>query len=171
MTSRHGAHPGIANRWLTPDHLAEIWYQSFQQKDWAAELVGSSRAACRIYLRNMLAHWSHDDDAFADDLEIWVDNFMAPGNLQGGFNWYVSAHAARLAMMKGTAPKLPPIDIPTFILWGRHDPVIKADWSDNVGETFTRATVEIAENAGHFVHYEDPALAAGKMAAFFAGLD
>lgn len=161
-------YPGIGNRWLVPEHLAEIWYQSFQQKDWAAELVGSSRAACRIYFKNMLAHWAHDDHAFDTDLEIWVDNFMAPGNLQGGFNWYVSAHEARMAMIKGTAPKLAAIETPTFILWGRHDPVIKAEWADKVDDHFTRATVEIAEDAGHFVHYEAPVLAAEKMVHFFA---
>lgn len=160
-------YPGIGNRWLVPEHLAEIWYQSFQQKDWAAELVGSSRDACRIYFKNMLAHWSHEPEAFDADLDIWVDNFLAPGNLQGGFNWYVSAHEARMAMMKGTAPKLPPIDLPTFMLWGRHDPVIKADWADKVDAHFTNATVEIAEHAGHFVHYEAPGLAAEKIAAFF----
>lgn len=160
-------YPGIGNRWLVPEHLAEIWYQSFQQKDWAAALVGSSRDACRIYFGNMLAHWAHDPHAFDADLEIWIDNFMAPGNVQGGFNWYVSANAARLAMMKGTAPKLPPITTPTFIFWGRHDPVIKAEWADKVDEHFTNATVEIAENAGHFVHYEVPELAARKIADFF----
>jgi len=164
-------HPGIGQRWLVPEHLAEIWYQSFQQKDWAAELIGASRDTCRIYLKNMLAHWAHDDNAFADDLDIWVDNFMAPGNLQGGFNWYVSANAARLAMMKGTAPTLPPIETPTFVLWGRHDPVIKAEWSDTIGEHFTQATVEIAADAGHFVHYEQPDLAAEKISTFFEVLN
>ena len=116
----------------------------------------------------MLAHWAHEDHAFDADLEIWVDNFMVPGNLQGGFNWYVSAHEARMAMMKGTAPKLAAIETPTFMLWGRHDPVIKAEWADKVDDHFTRATVEIAEDAGHFVHYEAPVLAAEKMAQFFA---
>jgi len=160
-------HPGIGRRWAEPEHLAEIWYQSFNQKPWAAELVGSSREACRIYFASMLAHWAKDDHAFDADLEIFVDNFMAPGNLQGGFNWYVSAHAARMAVMKGEAPSLPPIDLPTHVLWGRHDPVIKAEWTDNIGESFRDIIVEIAEDAGHFVHYEAPDLAAKRIAAFF----
>src|SRR6056297_467236 len=77
-------HSGVGRRWLEPEHLAEIWYQSFHQKHWAAQLIGSSREACRIYFANMLAHWAHDPAAFEDDLDHWVENFMKPGNLQGG---------------------------------------------------------------------------------------
>jgi pimeloyl-ACP methyl ester carboxylesterase len=163
-------HPGIGKRWLEPEHLGEIWYQSFHQKEWAAELISSSREAARIYFGNMMAHWAHDPNAFDDDLEIWLDNFLAPGNMQGGFNWYVSANAARIAIMKGMVPKLPKIDTPTFVYWGAHDPVIKSEWSDNIGEFFSNISVEIAEDAGHFVHYEVPDRAAEKVAAFFSGL-
>lgn len=163
-------HPGIGRRWAEPEHLGEIWYQSFHQKEWAAELISSSREAARIYFSNMLAHWAHDPHTFNADLDIWLDNFLTPGNMQGGFNWYVSAHATRIAVMRGMVPKLPKIDVPTFVLWGRHDPVIKAEWTDNLDDFFSDVTVEIAEDAGHFVHYEVPDLAAGKMAAFFGRL-
>ena len=88
-------YPGIGNRWAAPDHLIEIWYQSFHQQPWAAALVGSSREACRIYFQHFLSHWSHDPHAFDEDIEAWIDNFMKPGNIQGGFNWYISAHHAR----------------------------------------------------------------------------
>ena len=163
-------HPGIGKRWLEPEHLGEIWYQSFHQKDWAAELISSSRDAARIYFANMLAHWSHDPKAFDADIEIWLDNFLAPGNMQGGFNWYVSAHTARIAVMKGMVPKLPKIKVPTHVYWGRHDPVIKAEWTDNLGDFFENVAIEIAEDAGHFVHYELPEQSAEKMAAFFGNL-
>ena len=76
-------------------------YQSFHQKDFAAKLVGESRETCRTYFAYFLAHWSHDPATFDDELETWVDNFMQPGNLQGGFNYYLSANAGRLAAMRG----------------------------------------------------------------------
>ena len=81
-----------------PRIWSEIWYQSFQQKPWAAALVGSSRAACRIYFGNMfLRHWAagirHAFDGAV--LEAWVDNFLKPGNLQGGFDWYLERRARR----------------------------------------------------------------------------
>src|SRR3712207_6949533 len=53
-------YPGIGRRWLEPDSVTEIWYQSFHQQPWAADLVGSSREACGIYLKHFLDHWAHE---------------------------------------------------------------------------------------------------------------
>lgn len=164
------AYPGIGRRWVEPGHLPEVWYQFFHQKDWAAELVGSSREACRIYFREMLRHWSHRKDAFDNELEAWVDNFMRPGNLQGGFNWYSSNHAARMAVIMGTATPPPPIALPTRVYWGRHDPVLKAEWTDRLPEFFTDLECSIAEDAGHFVHYETPDASALEVRRFFQRL-
>ncbi|MBU2533370.1 MAG: alpha/beta hydrolase [Alphaproteobacteria bacterium] len=161
-------YPGIGPRWMAPDHVREIWYQTFHQQSWSADLVGTSRDTCRTYFSHFLRHWSHDDHAFDADLEHFVDNFMVPGNIQGGFNYYISIARLRLAIARGEAQPIPPIDVPTYVLWGRHDPVLKAEWSDNISANFTDATVEIAEHAGHFVHYEAPELAAERIAALFS---
>ena len=53
------------------------------------QLVSSSREACKIYFKHFLSHWSYDKNAFTDEeLEIYTDNFMKPGNIHGGFNFY-----------------------------------------------------------------------------------
>ena len=160
---------GIGARWAAPEHLSEIWYQTFHQQPWAAALVGSSRETCRTYIGHFLRHWAHDAHAFDEDLEAWVDNFMKPGNLQGGFNWYISAHQARLAVMRGEVPKRSriPISVPARVLWGASDPVLKSEWSDRLDEFFSDVEVTIAPEAGHFVHYEQPALACREIEAFF----
>ncbi|MGO8919580.1 MAG: alpha/beta fold hydrolase [Stellaceae bacterium] len=165
-------YPGIGGRWAAPDHLIEIWYQSFHQQSWAAELVGSSRAACRTYFRHFLSHWAHDPHAFDEDLEAWVDNFMKPGNLQGGFNWYISAHQARLAVMRGEVPRplRAPIALPTRVLWGESDPILRSAWADRIGEFFSNATVTTVPEVGHFVHYEKPDLACREIRGFFTRL-
>ena len=75
-------YPGIGKRWGDPAHFPETWYQQFHQKDFAAKLVGSSREAARIYFSSMIKHWCHQKEAFDPYLEEWVDNFMAPGNMQ-----------------------------------------------------------------------------------------
>lgn len=164
-------YPGIGARWAEPDHLGEIWYQAFHQQDWAAELVGNSRDTCRLYIKHFLRHWSLEPDAFDADLETWVDNFMKPGNLQGGFNWYRSVHRARIAAMKGETAAPPVIELPTRFLWGRHDPVLKLDWSDGLEDYFGDMSLEIAAQAGHFVHYEQPDLAAAHIRDFFTSKD
>jgi len=161
-------YPGIGRRWADADHLIETWYQYFHQMPFAAELVGSSRTACALYIGHFLEHWARDPRAFDADREAWIDNFMLPGNLQGGFNWYISAAPARRAAIREEVPPQPPIEVPTRVLWGRHDPVLKAEWTDRLGAYFTDLDVGIAEEAGHFVHYECPDLASREIAAFFA---
>jgi len=165
----NAVHPGIGRGWIDGGHYARLWYQGFNQQPWAAALVSSSREACRLYIGGMLAAWSRDPGAFADDLEAWIDNFMKPGNLQGGFNWYLSVQPWRLAAIEGTAPRPAPLAIPTCVLWGRHDPVLRADWAEGLREFFPDIEIGFAENAGHFVHHECPDEAAETVADFFSG--
>jgi epoxide hydrolase 4 len=160
----------VGNRWRAPDQIREIWYQTFHQMPYAAALVGASRDACRAHIGHFLKHWCHRKDAFDSVLERWVDNFLRPGNLQGGFNWYISANAARMAVMAGTAPMPPKITVPTRVLWGRHDPVLRSAWADVLPEHFSNVEVSFAEGSGHFVHYEEPDLAATEIRRFFASL-
>ena len=161
-------YPGIGQRWLLPSQIPEIWYQSFNQQAWAAALIGSSRETCRLYVGHFLRHWAANPHAFDDVLETWVDNFLEPGNLQGGFDWYRSVAEARRGMMEGTAPAIAPIDLPTRVLWGSEDPVLRAAWMDRLPELFTDLEASVAEGAGHFVHWEQPARAEAEIRAFFA---
>ncbi len=150
----NGAHPGVGRRWVKAEHINQIWYQSFHQQPWAAELIGHSRDTVRIYFSNLLAHWSYDPHAFDAHIEFFVDNFMRPGNLQGGFNWYIVSHPIRMALVRDGAPELPIVEVPTRFLWGRHDPVLLAEWTDTLPQYFKDPLVEIQDNAGHFVHFE-----------------
>ena len=147
-------YPGAGKRWATAEQIPEIWYQSFHQQPWTVELLGRDRRNLEIYLSNMLAHWSHDPRTFDGQVDNWVDNFMTPGNLQGGFNWYIAQHESRMALIRDGAPRMEPIEVPTRFLWGGKDPVLKAEWSDRLGDYFSDHTCEIHPAAGHFVHFE-----------------
>ncbi len=163
-------YPGLGHRYGQPGHLIEVWYQYFQQLPWAADLVGSSRHACRLYFRHFLDHWSGDNPAvFADPLEAYVDNFMKPGNIQGGFDWYLSSAATRRLWLEGKLPPQPPISVPTRFLWGRRDPLIPPDWSDRLGDYWTDHSLAFVD-AGHYVHAELPDVAANEIRIFFDGL-
>ena len=160
------AYPGIGARWGDFRHFPETWYQQFHQKDFAAELVGSSREAARIYYRHFLTHWCHQKRAFEPYLEEWVDNFLSNDNVQGGFDWYIGVSQFRRRMMEAGGLPTPKIKAPTFLLWGAHDPVLRYEFTDKLGDYFADFRLEKAEDAGHFVHVETPELANARMAAF-----
>ncbi|NQW08368.1 MAG: alpha/beta hydrolase [Alphaproteobacteria bacterium] len=161
-------HFGLGRRWVEGGQVREIWYQSFHQLPLAEELVGASRASCRAYFRHFLAHWARDPSAFDDVLEEWVDNFLKPGRLAGGFRWYSVAAERRLkAMDGGSQEQRAKIQIPAYSLWGAHDPILRADWQPTLAEVFADIELDIAPKAGHFVAWEQPKLANERIARFF----
>lgn len=160
-------YPGIGKRWGDPLHAGEIWYQQFHQKSFAADLIGSSREATKIYIAAMIGHWSHNTHAFDPWLDEWVDNFRRPGNLQGGFDWYIGVNKYRTQLIIDGPPEVPKIEQKTYLLWGDKDPILKVEWADRLNEYFTSFAFESAPDAGHFVHFETPELANERMLAFF----
>ena len=163
-------YPGIGERWAEADHVNEIWYQSFNQQPWAASLVGESRKTCETYIRHFLDHWSHEPGFLDEDLDLWVENFMKSGNLQGGFNWYISTNEGRIKQIRHGPAELPKIETPTRVLWGVSDSVLKVEWADRLGDYFANLDFSPAEEAGHFVHYEKPELANDEISGFFRAL-
>ncbi len=160
-------YPGLGHRYGQPDHLIEVWYQYFQQLPWAAKLVGSSREACRMYIKHFLDHWSGDNpEVFKEWMDIWVDNFMKNDNIQGGFDWYLSSGPSRRLWLEGRLPKPPVITVPCRFLWGNRDPLIPPAWSDKLGEYFSNFSIEFVD-AGHYVHLEVPDLVVKEIREFF----
>jgi pimeloyl-ACP methyl ester carboxylesterase len=160
-------YPGVGSRMGAPDRLREIWYQSFNQMPMAPALVGANRETCKAYFGYFLRHWTWRKNAFDEVLDVFVDNFMKPGNLEGGFAHYKGTHAGRIAMMKGEAPILPRIEIPTCVRWAEHDPVLPYAWTDRLAETFAHLDFAQFSDVGHFPHREDPDRAAAEIAQFF----
>ncbi len=160
-------YPGIGSRMAEPDRLNEIWYQSFNQMEVAPAIVGATWESCRAYIGHFLRHWAYRKDAFDGVLDAFVENFMRPGNLAGGFAHYRAAHAGRVAMMKGEAPAMTPIAVPTCVRWAEHDPLFPFSWTDRLGETFQSLDLSLFEGVGHFPHREAPDRAAQEIANFF----
>ncbi|HQT40401.1 MAG TPA: alpha/beta hydrolase [Acidocella sp.] len=153
-------YPGIGRRWIEGGQLKSSWYMWFHQTRLAMELVGHSRETLEIYLRYVLVGGSQNKQAFDDNFGVFVDNMMAPGNLQGGFNWYISTARA-------VAPPATPITIPTRILWPERDAVFPVAWMDQLGAFFSDLQAEVFAGVGHFPHQEKPVAAAAAIREFF----
>ncbi|MEO9190295.1 MAG: hypothetical protein ABI224_09870, partial [Acetobacteraceae bacterium] len=87
---------------------------------------------------------------------------------QGGFNWYISRNAARMAEAAGQTRALPRITVPTRIRWG-DSAVLPSAWGDTLGETFANLDFAPLPGVGHFPHREDPDHAAAEIGGFFEG--
>jgi pimeloyl-ACP methyl ester carboxylesterase len=161
---------GVGTRWGEATHLKEMFYQYFHQWPMAEELVGYNRDTCRIYFKHFLTRWAADPHVFDKDLELWVDNFMLPGNIKGGMEWYRGALAMRLKWITEGAPKVAPIACPTRVFWGEKDNIAKIEWADNLGDYFSNLKFSPAPGAGHFVHYEKPEMSNQEMLTFFGPL-
>ena len=162
-------YPGIGERWVESNQVNEIWYQSFNQQPGAASLVGENRKTCELYIGHFLDHWAHEPGLIDEDLDLWVDNFMKPGNLRRGYNWYISTNEGRIKQIRDGAPDLK-IETPTRVLWEVSDRVLKVEWADRLGDYFADYSFAPAEEAGHFVHYERPDLTNCEIANFFSRL-
>jgi len=160
-------YPGIGRRWADPGSINEIWYQTFNQQPWAASLAGENRKTCETYIRHFLDHWSHQPGIFDD---LWVDNFMQPGNLQGGFDWYTGTNESRLDLIHNGPPELPKIETPTRVRWGEYDSVLKVAWADRLEDYFADLDFAPMREAGHFAHYERPDLANREISDFFGAI-
>ena len=144
-------YPGIGGRWFGMPQVFESWYMVFHQQPWAEEIVGATRASIETYLRHFLRHWSHDSDVFPDDeIAEFVEAYSQPGAVRGGFNCYRAVFRTA-----GREPNAP-IAAPTLVLWSDNDPILRFEWSDNLGQSFTSYTLKKIEGCGHFMHREAP---------------
>ena len=116
----------------------------------APALVGATRGACRAYIGYFFRHWAHRKAAHDDVLDVYVDNFLKPRNLEGGFAHYKASHAGRVAMIKGEAPELPRITTPTCVRWAEHDPIFPYAWTDRLCETFAELDLAPFPGIGDF---------------------
>jgi pimeloyl-ACP methyl ester carboxylesterase len=51
---------------------------------------------------------------------------------------------------------LSPLDPPTLVVWGRHDPYLKVEQAERQRDTFPRAEVVVLEDSGHWPMWDAP---------------
>jgi pimeloyl-ACP methyl ester carboxylesterase len=154
---------GIGGRWFALPQIFDSWYMIFHQQPWAEEIVGATRASIETYVRHFLRHWSHDTDVFPDDeIAEFVEAYSQPGAIRGGFNCY------RAVFRTAGQQQNTPIGAKTLILWSDNDPILRFEWSDNLGQSFTNFTLKKIEGCGHFMHREAPERINGELIEFLS---
>ena len=134
----------------------------------APELVGASRDTCRAYFQHFLMHWSYRKDAFDRRARALGRQLPAAGQPARRLQLVHLAecrpaggdgrHRAEAAEDQAAGARLlgPPRS-------GAAQRLDRCSWP----EYFENVEASIAEDAGHFVHYETPDAAAAEIDRFF----
>jgi pimeloyl-ACP methyl ester carboxylesterase len=152
------AYPGVGNRRFDLSRHKEIWYQHFHNLSLAEKLIGYNRDTVRIYLSHFYDHWVGRKESISkEEFEAIVDKYAQPGAILGSISYYRSLVPALYKEAASTSkPEIPPITVPTTVLWGEKDPVIPSSWSDRLNEYFSQVTLRLLPGIGHFVPFEAP---------------
>jgi pimeloyl-ACP methyl ester carboxylesterase len=158
--------PGAEARYLDASFFAHSWYSQFHGTPLAVELVESSREATKIYFRWFFQWWSDNKNLWTpEEVEIITDNFVKPGNIEGGFSWY---RANLSPASKGWEPiDYTPTHIPTLVLWGEGDTCVIINWADLVPHYYLNLTFRPVKKAGHFLMREAPDIFNTEVTEFF----
>ena len=118
-----------------------------------------------ITYQNVVDFYYNKDLFSEEELEVYTDNYVKPGNVQGGFNTYRAA----LSPSPWTELDQTISDIPMTFIQGMGDRVIRSVWTDLVTNWYTNYTIEYVPDAGHFIMREKSELINERLKKAFLG--
>jgi pimeloyl-ACP methyl ester carboxylesterase len=146
---------GIGSRRFDPSIQGEFWYQHFHNLNWAGDLIGYNEETVKLYLTHFYQTWTGKKEALREiELDAIIKTYAKNAAIKKSINYY----KARAQAKKPTSfqPIEEKIKQKTTVLWGKDDPVMLAEWSENLALFFEDFTLEILPNIGHFVPFEAP---------------
>ena len=95
----------------------------------------------RAYLRHFWEHWSGPRFTLTEaHLDHLVSVYGPPGAFTASVQWYrAGAGTAAAAAAETTPAPEDRLATPAVVLWPEHDPLFPREWSDRIGEFFSRA--------------------------------
>ncbi len=106
--------------------------------------------------------------AFSDhDLDIYADAWRQPGAFSAMIGYYRDEFGHKLR--DRTVESLPPVHIPTLIIWGQRDAALAYKGAMMSAQTLARGALAPFPQASHFVHEEFPGAVNGLLLSFFSG--
>ena len=118
-----------------------------------------------ITYQNVVDFYYNKDLFSEEELEVYTDNYVKPGNVQGGFNPYRAA----FSQSPWTELDQTISDIPMTFIQGMGDRVIRSVWTDLVTNWYTNYTIEYVPDAGHFIMREKSELINERLKKAFLG--
>ncbi len=99
------------------------------------------------------------------DKEIYLKAWKQPGALKAGLNYYRAAYK-RAREGKNPEDWGGKIDIPTLVIWGKKDKVLRTILATGLKDFIPNIKIVWSEEAGHFIMADDPKLVISSMQEF-----
>jgi len=123
-------------------------------------------APARLQVRTVLRLAYHDGGLIPDaSIEAYAAPLRAPG---GRAALRATAQQIVPADIDALVARYPTIDVPTLVVWGRHDRIVPLEFGERLHRAIPRSRLVIVENSGHVPHEETPVPVREAIAAFFA---
>ena len=153
----NAAHPESYARALTRSlQLLRSWYILFFQLRGIAEWVVTRRWVFHWMLRKLVAHKERLTDAL---IEASRRELLRPGAVRAALSYYRAAFRWPIRCPRK-------IEAPTLILWGDRDPALDPRLLDDLPTRIDQVEVHHVEDAGHFVHWDDPERVLSELVSF-----
>jgi pimeloyl-ACP methyl ester carboxylesterase len=149
----------LAGGFFSYDQLRRSWYMFFFQHPLADMAVPMNDLE---FIDRLWADWSPGYDA-ADDLPHVKDALRAPANLAAAIGYYRATLGAvglddspEVTALQDASNAAPPL--PTLYLHGRTDGCMGVDLAGEAATVLSHdgSRVELVDDAGHFLHVEQP---------------
>ncbi len=125
-----------------------LFFQVLRLAEWA--LTRRHAAAVASALRRAASHAGAFSGA---DVAAYRAAFLRPGVASCSLAYYRAAFRQRFAALPSGL-----IDVPTLVLWGVDDPVLKAGMNDRLTSWVKDITIEHIADCGHWTQQEQPDL-------------
>lgn len=99
------------------------------------------------------------------DKEIYLKAWKQPGALKAGLNYYRAAYK-RAREGKNPEDWGGKIDIPTLVIWGKKDKVLRPILATGLKEFIANIKIVWSEEAGHFIMADDPKIVISSIREF-----
>jgi len=146
-------HPQVfARSMLRLEQLRRSWYIFFFQLPWLPERLLSAKngeAIERAFVGSAV-----DPSRFPPEVtRVFRDNALIPGALTAMLNYY---RAMPLALLDKNPWSLPPIQIPTLLIWGEKDKALTKQLAFDARQYVEDLTLHLLPNVSHWVQQEAP---------------
>jgi pimeloyl-ACP methyl ester carboxylesterase len=147
LASELTAHfPGIASRLVLLDPIG-LWREDAPLADWMST---PPQQLGELLFADPTGPAAQAMFTMPDDPEMVV-------NIQAGLVWAMGCTGKFVWPIpeRGLHKRLHRIDVPTLILWGRHDKLVPVSYADEFAKRIKGSRVEILENSGHIPQVEE----------------